>query len=301
MLEPTAPASQPPPIAAWLTLEGQPADRCRSIARSVEDLGYDTVWIPETPTSREVFSQAGVLLAATDTLHVGTGIANIWARDATATAAARETLNDAYPGRFVLGLGTSHATRVADRGHGYRKPLTFMREYLDAMEQAGPFRPEPAQSGPTVLAALRPRMQGLARDRTDGMHSFFVTIEHTAAARQRLGDNPLLIPHQAFVINAPSVDAQALARAFVASRLALPNYVNHLLGLGFSDSDLADGGSAHLIDSLVAVGDDEAVAMRMRAHLEAGATHVAAHPLADAADGGVGQLSRLAAPLLGSA
>jgi probable F420-dependent oxidoreductase len=186
-------------------------------------------------------------------LAIATGITTIWSRDPTATAAARTTLDDAYPGRFLLGLGASHASRVADRGHDYAKPLTAMRDYLDAMAEAGPFHPAPARSGRTVLAALRPRMQELARHRTDGMHSFFVTPDHTADARSRLGSGPLLVPHQAFVIKTPETHAQALARRFVASRLALPNYVRHLEALGFDRDDLSGEGTREIVDALVAV------------------------------------------------
>jgi probable F420-dependent oxidoreductase len=281
------------PFAVWLPLQGQPAAACRAIARSIEALGYSAVWIPETPTSKEVFTQAAVLLAATGTLAVGSGIANIWARDATATAAAAYTLNDAYPGRFVLGLGASHATRVADRGGAYAKPLAFMREYLDAMGTAGPFQPAPERRAPVVLAALRPKMQELARDRADGMHSFCATPEHTADARKRLGDGPLLVAHQAFIIGTPDAETREKAKSFVASRLALPNYLNHFRALGFTGHDLDDGGSQHLIDSLVVIGDQDTVTRRMRAHLDAGATQVAAHPLLDRPDGGVSQLRQL--------
>ncbi len=290
-----------PPLArfaVWLALQGQTAVTVRSVARAVQELGYGALWIPETPTSREVFTPAGVLLADTDTLTVGTGIANIWARDATATAAAAHTLNDAYGGRLILGLGTSHATRVADRGHAYGKPLTQMRQYLDALDAAGPFAPALPNPTRTVLAALGPRMQELARDRTDGMHSFFVTPEHTEQARSRLGDVPLLVPQQAFVIGSTEA-GRAAARSFVASRLELPNYVRHLMSSGFKASDLADGGTDHLIDSMVASGPPSVVADRMRAHLDAGANQVAAHPLIEAADCGLSQLAALAPELGG--
>jgi probable F420-dependent oxidoreductase len=295
-MSPTDTASALAPFAAWLTLHGQPAATIRSTATALEDLGYAALWVPETPTSREVFTLAGLLLAETESLIVGTGIANIWARDATATAAAAHTLNDAYGGRLILGLGTSHATRVADRGHAYRKPLTYMREYLDALDCAGPFTPALDRPTRTVLAALGPRMQELARDRADGMHSFFATPEHTKDARSRLGDGPMLVPHQAFVIGS-SDTAKAAARRFVASRLALPNYVRHLLDCGFEESDLVDGGTDHLIDSMVATGTVAAVAGRIRAHLDAGADQVAAHPLVEGTDGGVSQLAVLAAEL----
>jgi probable F420-dependent oxidoreductase len=286
------------PIAAWLSLQGQTADECRDVAHRAEALGYGAIWIPETPTSREVFTQASLLLSATESLTVGTGIANIWARDATSTAAARVTLDDAYPGRFVLGLGTSHKSRVADRGHDYAKPLAAMREYLVSFRAAGPFAPLAAIPGPVVLAALGPRMQELARDAADGVHSFFVTPAHTTAVRKRIGEGRLLIPQQAFVVEGPDNDAMATARTFVASRLALPNYVNHLLALGFDANDLRDGGTPDLVKSLVAVGSVDEVATRLRAHLDAGASQVAAHPLVDD-DGGAAQLAALAPALAG--
>ncbi|WP_037348195.1 TIGR03620 family F420-dependent LLM class oxidoreductase [Sciscionella sediminilitoris] len=289
------------PLAAWLTLRGQPSAACRAIARQVEAMGYGTLWIPETPTSNEVFTQAGVLLAATEKLAVASGIANIWARDATATAAAAHTLNDAYPGRFVLGLGTSHATRVADRGQAYSRPLTFMRDYLDSLDSAGPFQPQHERRVPVVLAALRPKMQELARERADGIHSFCAPPEHTADARKRLGGGPLLVPHQAFIIGTPDARTYQKAHAFVASRLTLPNYVNHFRALGFTDNDFEGGGSQKLIDSLVVIADEDTVMRRMRAHLDAGATQVAAHPLIDEPDGGVAQLKLLAQSLRTSA
>jgi probable F420-dependent oxidoreductase len=297
MIHPGIPAPPLQPYAAWLRLEAQTTDVSRSAARAVESLGFSALWVPETPTSREAFTHAGILLAATETLIVGTGIASIWARDATATAAAAHTLSDAYEGRLIVGLGISHAVRAADRGHQYEKPFTHMSRYLDAVETAGPFTPPPRRPARTVLAALGPRMQELARDRTDGVHSFFVTPEHTKDARSRLGAGSLLIPQQAFVIGSPGLEDRAVARAFVASRLALPNYVQHLLRSGFDESDLADGGTDRLVDAMVAIGSASAVAERMRAHLYAGATQVAAHPLIET-EGGVVQLEALAAELL---
>jgi probable F420-dependent oxidoreductase len=297
MRHPGIPVPRLEPYAAWLRLETLTADASRSVARAVESLGFSALWVPETPTSREAFTHAGILLAATESLIVGTGIASIWARDATATAAAAHTLSDAYEGRLVLGLGISHAPRVADRGHRYEKPVTRMSQYLGAVEAAGPFAPPPRCPAPTVLAALGPRMQELARDRTDGVHSFFVTPEHTKDTRSRLGAGPLLIPQQAFVIGSSGLEDRAVARAFVASRLALPNYSRHLLRCGFDESDLADGGTDRLVDAMVAIGSASAVAERMRAHLDAGATQVAAHPLIETA-GGAAQLEALAAELL---
>ena len=292
----TVPSSR---VAAWLTLDGRSAAESRSIARAVEELRYGALWIPETPTSKEAFTHASLLLAATTTLSIGTGIANVWARDPTAAAAARHALADAYPGRCTVGLGTSHAVRNAARGHTSAKPLTFMRDYLAAMAEAGPFVPALRHAAPLVLAALGPRMQELARDHADGIHTFFVTPEHTRQARERLGSGPLLVPQQAFIIgNRDDPADREKARAYVASRLALPNYFNLARSLGFEEHDLADGGADVVVDALVVIGSAHDVAHRLGAHLTAGASQVAAHPLVEGADGGAQQLGQLAGVLI---
>jgi probable F420-dependent oxidoreductase len=282
--------------AAWLTLTGRSSESLVATARGVESLGFAALWFPETPSSREAFTQAGLLLAATSDLRIATGIANVFARDATAASAARHTLEDAYPGRFVLGLGTSHPVRNADRGHAHSKPLSFMRDYLSAMARSGPFDAGAGAVAPVVLAALRPKMQELARDAADGVHTFFVPPEHTARARALLGAGPRLVPQQAFIITDDRDAALDLARTYVASRLALPNYVNHLLELGVPEDDLTDGGSPAVVERMVAIGSPEIVAARLAEHHEAGADQVAAHPLDDR-EGGVSQL-RLLAPAL---
>ncbi|MFI7123074.1 TIGR03620 family F420-dependent LLM class oxidoreductase [Amycolatopsis sp. NPDC049868] len=266
------------PVGVWLSVLAEvPAAEAANAARVVEDLGYGALWIGESPAHKEIFTHAALLLGATTRLPVATGVATIWARDAIAAEAASQTLGEAFPGRFVLGLGTSHAE--AGRGHGHDRPLTALREYLDQLD-AGPYRgPRPDRPVPRVLAALRPRMQDLARDRSAGMHSFFVPPAHTAAARERLGPGPLLVPEQAVVVDPDPHRARAIAREHIASRLALRNYVNHLRALGFGDDDLDGGGSDRLVDTLVAWGDAPQVAARVREHLDAGADHVALHPL----------------------
>ncbi|QYB00220.1 TIGR03620 family F420-dependent LLM class oxidoreductase (plasmid) [Rhodococcus sp. USK10] len=289
------PNSAPSPTedrwAAWLTLVGHSAASLRTTATGVEALGFRTLWFPETPNSREAFTQAALLLGATERLRIATGVANVWARDATVAAAVRRTLEDAYPGRFIMGLGTSHAVRNADRGHTYTKPLTFMREYLHAMSAAGPFDAGSGQS-PVMIAALRGRMQELAREAADGMHTFFAPPEHTARARRILGPDPRLVPQQAFIITDDRDSAVERARAYVSSRLALPNYANHLIELGFTERELADGGSSTLVERMVAIGDADEVVTRLSEHHQAGADQVAAHPL-DERGGGLPQLRLL--------
>ncbi|MFD2470281.1 TIGR03620 family F420-dependent LLM class oxidoreductase [Amycolatopsis silviterrae] len=284
------------PVGVWLSVLAEiPAADAAKAARVVEDLGYGALWIGESPAHKEIFTNAALLLAATTRLTVATGVATIWARDAVAAEGSAQTLGEAFPGRFVLGLGASHAE--AGRGQGHDRPLTALREYLDALDLDRYQGPRAERPVPRVLAALRPRMQELARDRSAGMHSFFVPPAHTAEARDRLGPEPLLVPEQAVVVDADAARARGIARAHIATRLALRNYVNHLRALGFDDADFADGGSDRLVDALVVRGDARQVAARVREHLDAGADHVAIHPLTQTpgAESIVDQLRALAA------
>ncbi|MGV9304445.1 TIGR03620 family F420-dependent LLM class oxidoreductase [Nonomuraea sp. NPDC003727] len=284
-------------IGVWYPLFGRaPAPVVREAAAELEELGYSTLWVNENSTSREPFASAALLLAATTRIAVGTGIANIWARDATAMAAGRATLGEAYPGRFVLGIGVSHGGLVTGRGHAYDKPLTAMRAYLDGMDAAATGMVSGGDA-PRLLAALRPRMLELSRDRADGAHTYFGPPEHTARARAILGKERLLVPELAVILEPDPAKARQAAREHMAYYLALPNYVNNLRDLGYTDADFADGGSDRLADAIVAWGDEQAVAKRVRAHLDAGADHIALQPLTaggfDMADG-MRQLTRLA-------
>jgi probable F420-dependent oxidoreductase len=237
------------------------------------------VWIPEV-AGRDPFVHLALLLSATTRLIGATGIANIWARDAVATSGAVKGLTEAFPERMLLGLGVSHRSLVDDlRGHNYDKPLTAMRAYLDAMDAAPYIAHRPTTPVRRVLAALRPRMLRLAAEKADGAHPYFVTPEHTAQARDILGDGPLLCPEQAVVLQTDPDTARAVGRKYTKAYLALPNYVNNLLELGFTEADLAGGGTDKVVDSLVAWGDEEAILARVREHLDAGADHVAVQAL----------------------
>src|SRR5439155_1137655 len=173
-------------VGIWtFAFELQPAARVREAAAEIEGLGYGAIWIPEA-LGREALSHAAVLLAATRRIPVATGIANIWARDAMAMAAGQKTLAEAWPGRFLLGIGVSHAPIVGMRGHGYDRPLTFMRQYLDAMDAAIYNAPPPA-AAPRVIGALAPKMLALAAERTEGAHPYFVPPDHTRRAPSRSG------------------------------------------------------------------------------------------------------------------
>ena len=244
-------------------------------AGELEALGYRTLWIQESLGSKEVFAHAGLLLAATKTLIIATGIANTWARDPVAMSNGAKTLLEAYPDRFLLGLGVSHKPSVAVRGGRYEKPLQHMRAYLDAMDRSpfvGPNRDEPP--APRVLAALGPQMLHLAAARSLGAHPYFVPVEHTTFARATLGSDPLLAVEQAAIVGADREKVLTAAKRHTKYYLALENYSNNLRRLGWSDTDFADGGSERLIDALVASGDAAAIAERVAAHHAAGADHV---------------------------
>jgi probable F420-dependent oxidoreductase len=286
-------------VGVWSGLLGASSfEQEAAAAAEIEGLGYGAVWINETPRGKEALAHAALLLAATDRIVVATGIANVYARDATAMRTGADALAEAYPGRFLLGVGISHAPAVRARGHEYGKPVTTMREYLDAMEATESQQPPPPEPTPVVIGALRTRMLELARDRTAGAHPYLTPPEHTARARAILGSEPLLAPEQTVLVEDDPESGRARAREFARYYLGLPNYANNLRELGFGDDDLADGGSDRLVDAIVAHGDVEAVAARVRAHHDAGADHVCVQPLADDLAGQVAQLRALAPVLL---
>ncbi|MDQ6650989.1 MAG: LLM class F420-dependent oxidoreductase [Actinomycetota bacterium] len=263
-------------VGIWTgQLDYQSADDVRAAAAEVEQLGYGALWTGEA-VGREVLVAAGLLLAATSRLVVATGIANIWARDALAMTAGQNALAEAFPGRFLLGIGVSHAPLLEVRGLDYSKPLSMMRAYLEAMMSGREvYRAvRPREQPPLVLAALGPKMLELAGTGADGAHTYFVPPEHTADARAILGPGKLLVPEQAAVLESDPGRARELARRHTTSYLRLANYTNNLRRFGFGDEDFADGGSDRLVDTIVAWGDESAVAARVRAHLDAGADHV---------------------------
>jgi probable F420-dependent oxidoreductase len=205
----------------------------------------------------------------------------MWARDAAATANGWRMLSDAYPTRFLLGLGVSHAPSVRRRGHDYRHPLSSMRGYLDAMDRSGSTAPEPETAPRMVLAALGPKMLGLAAERTLGAHPYFVPVEHTAFARQRLGPGPVLAVEQTAVLETDPASARRIARGFALDYLQTENYARNLKRMGWTDADLQGQGSDALIDAVVAWGDADRIAVRVRQHVEAGADHVCVQVVAE--------------------
>ena len=268
-------------LGVWSSqLDRMTAREAAEAARRIEELGFGAIWIPESVVSKEVFAHASLLLASTERIAVATGIANIWARDAVAMQNGARALAEAYPGRFVLGLGVSVEPAVRRRGAVYERPLARMREYLDAMDAARYAGPEPAEPAPRVLAALGPRMVRLSAERTAGAHSYFVPLEHTPFAREVLGEGPLLAVEQAVVFETDPAVAREIARAHMSGYLRFESYANNLRRLGWSDDDFRDGGSDRLADAIVAWGDVRTVSEQIRAHLAQGADHVCVQALA---------------------
>jgi len=261
-------------VGLWTRhLDVQPAKQVREAIAELEELSWGSLWFWEV-FGREALTSGALLLGATQRMLIASGIANVWARDPVAMAAAGRTLVEAYPGRFVLGIGVSHGPLVDARGHRYQQPLEKMRGYLDAMDAApwqGP--PLPAEP-PRVLAALGPRMLELAAERSAGALLYNGTPEATATARSVIGSGPLLAAEQAVLLEENPAEARRIAREFLALYLTLPNYLRAWDRAGLGPEDQAEGGSDRLVDAVVAWGGPEVIAERVRAHLDAGADHV---------------------------
>jgi probable F420-dependent oxidoreductase len=271
-------------IGVWAGMDAFTAPEAAAFAKRVEAWGYSALWIPEA-VGRNSLVHAAWLLANTTKLVIATGIANIYARDWVAAASAQKALNEQSGGRFLLGLGVSHSPLVEGfRGQHYGKPVETMQAYLEGMKKARYAAPPPPEPPKTVIAALGPKMLALAAEQADGAHPYNVTPEHTAEARKILGPGKLLCPEQMILAETDPVKARAKARTSLAVYMSLPNYFNNWKRLGFTDADLADGGSDRLVDAIVAWGEDAAIRARLQAHCDAGADHVCIQAL-----GGIGK------------
>ena len=270
-------------VGIWTgSLDPVPSARAKELAAELETLGYGAIWLPEA-VGRDPFVHAALLLGATERINLATGIASIYARDAYASNAAWRTVSEAFPGRFLLGLGVSHQPMVEGiRGHDYGPPLTAMRTYLDAMDTGLFFGAPPSVEPQRCLAALGPKMLALAAARTAGAHPYFQTPEHTRQAREIMGPDALLMPEQMCVLSTDADTARTIARNAMQMYLGLPNYRNNLLRLGFPAEEIDQGGgSDRLVDAIVVWGDEAAVAARVREHHDAGADHVCVQVLGD--------------------
>ena len=246
-------------------------------AAELEEMGWSALWVPDV--GGDVFAALRNLLSATSTVAVATGILNIWMHGADETAVEHARLTADHGDRLLLGLGVSHRPlidRVNEPGT-YRQPLARMLEFLDELDAADP----PLAADRRALAALGPKMLELARERTAGTHPYLVTPLHTQRAREALGPDGLVAPEQGVVLDTDPATARATGRQHLSRYMELPNYVNNWRRFGIEDEDLADGGSDRLVDTLVAWGDESAIAARVQEHRDAGADHVCVQVLTD--------------------
>jgi probable F420-dependent oxidoreductase, MSMEG_4141 family len=276
--DPVAVAARLRRPGVWCFTDSLGASAAAEFACRVEELGYSALWLPET-TGREPLTHIAHLLGHTSSLVMATGIASIYHRLPGTAVQAAHTLAEQSGGRFLLGLGVSHARTVESlRGLDHSRPLTRIREYLAAMD-ASPYRgPRAVDPPPRVLAALGPRMLALAAEAADGAHPFSTTPEHTAAARAALGPDKLLCVEQKAVLSRDPDAARAAARTALGVIVGLPSYRACWLRLGFAEYEI-DGLENRFVDAVVAHGDEERIRERLRAHLDAGATHVCVQPL----------------------
>jgi len=262
-------------LGVWYPVDRLDGAGIRHLLRTAEDLGYSALWYPEA-LGYESLSIASFMLANTTRLVVGSSIANIYARDPFTARRGLATLSGLYDGRFILGLGVSHAPMVERvRGHVYEKPVPAMRRYLDGLYE----KPSDAGEEPVVIAALGPLMLKVAAERAAGAVPYNATPEHTRKARAALGPGKLLVVEQKVCLEADPAAARAHARREMSRYMTLPNYRNNWLRLGFSEADLAHGGSDRFIDAMALRGDAATIARGLRAHLEAGADQVCIQPI----------------------
>jgi probable F420-dependent oxidoreductase len=261
-------------LGAWAAMDVMTAAEGAAFAQRVEAWGYAALWLPES-RGRNVLAHSAWLLANTTKLIIAPGIANIYARDAMAMVNGQRGLAEQSGGRFLLGIGVSHAPSVAGlRGHLYGRPIATMRSYLNEMKLAPYAAPPPSEPPLTVLAALGPRMLALSAELADGAHPYNVPPEHTAEARHILGAGKLLCPEVWVLLEPNPGAARSAARQALAPYLQLDNYVNNWRRLGFSDDEMAGGGSDRFIDANVAWGTETAIRQRIDEHWKAGANHV---------------------------
>lgn len=267
-------------VGLWaFDFDMQPMEQAREAVAEVEEMGFGALWVPEA-VGREPFASAALLLSATRHLVLATGIASLHARTAQTMQAGWKTLTEAFPDRFVLGIGVSHQPMVEGaHKRSYDKPYSTMVEYLNAMDSGLFFAAQPTATPRRVLAALGPKMLALAAERTDGAHPYFTPVEHTALARETMGPGAFLAPEVAVVLETDATVARETARRYMSTYLRLPNYTNNLRRMGFTDDDITEP-SDRLVDAIVGWGTLDDVAARVRAHLDAGADHVCVQVLA---------------------
>jgi probable F420-dependent oxidoreductase len=246
----------------WTTYRAIGEENAGEAARLTEELGFGTFWLGGSPRLPAVRP----LLEATDHLIVATGIVNVWQYDPAQLAAEYAALAREFPDRLLLGIGIGHPEATSN----YSRPLSTMREFLDGLDGA----PAPVPRDRRCVAALGPKMLDLSAERSLGTHPYFVPVEHSRVARERVGPDALVAPELACVIDTDSDRAAATARGYAEAYLERRNYTSNLLTLGFTEADIADGGSDRLIDAIIPQGRADDIAAVARRHLDAGADHV---------------------------
>src|SRR3954470_5877700 len=235
--------------------------------REIEELGFGALWLGGSPS----LDEARPFLEQSQSLTVATGILNVWQHEPAEVAAGHARLREAFPGRFLLGIGIGHPEATSD----YKRPLKTMGEFFDGLDAAE----TPVPRDQRLAAALGPKMLDLAKERSLGTHPYFIDVEHTRFARERVGDSVLVAPEVAVVVEDDPETARRFAREYAKTYLGLSNYTKNLLQFGYTQADIDDGGSDRLIDAVIPHGSPEAIAQTIRAHLEAGADHVCLQPL----------------------
>jgi probable F420-dependent oxidoreductase len=267
-------------LGVWYSTDRLDGLQLREFVRTVEKNGYSTLWYPES-RGYESMSLAACLLSSSEKLMIGSSIANIYARDSFTAQRAMLSLNKLYGGRFILGLGVSHIPMVEGlRGHVYEKPLAAMGAYLDGINKGAPEGELP----PVMVAALGPKMLALSGAKSRGAVPYNVTPAHTAKAAAILGPSKWLAVEQKVTLETDPAKARAIGRRELSRYMVLPNYRNNWLREGFTEAELADGGSDRFIDAMVLWGDAETIKRGLRAHFTAGATHVCLQPVHADAD-----------------
>lgn len=258
--------------------EGLSVGALNEFAKRVESLGYEGLWIPEL-NGREPVATSAHLLANTQRLNIGIGIANIYVRDFVAAAQARQTLAELSGGRFWLGLGVSHPLLVEPRGHTFRPPRKALRDYLRGIHATLPSGPKPAEPAPIICAAHGPKLLAISKELADGAFCLNQPSEHTAMARQILGPDKRLCVVIRTCLEPDLDKARLLARKALDFYLKLPAYHRTWKAAGYDESDFANGGSDRLIDAIFALGDEQSIRVRIRAHVEAGASEICFYPV----------------------
>ena len=275
----------PGKIGIWThLLDTVPSERAREGASEIEEMGFGTIWIPET-AGRDPFVHSSFLLSSTKKIALATGIASIYSRDAIAMASASRTLSEAFPNRFLLGVGVSHGPFVeVVRGLAWEKPVEHLRTYLESLKRAPFWAYKPEIEAPICVGALGPKALRLAAELTWGAHPYNVTADHTAMAREVMGKEAFLAPMVAVILESDPTKAREMARKDLAIYLDLPNYRNNLLRIGFTEEDLSQGGSDRLLDALRPWGDLQKISDNIQKHFDAGADHVCVQLVVDQTD-----------------